>query len=314
MKILITGINGFVGSNLTESLKADHSIWGIDIVPVNKDGILGSFNWNQFDQLPEVDAFIHLAGKAHDTKNTSLDEEYFAVNVGLTQKVFDYFLRSKAKKFIYFSSVKAVADNVDTVLTEDEQPNPQTPYGKSKLEAEKYIQMQAIAPEKQVYILRPAMIHGPGNKGNLNLLYNLIQKGIPYPLGAFKNQRSFTSIGNISFIVDQLLKKNVESGIFQVADDTPLSTVDIVNLMADATGKKTPIWELPVGLIKFIAKTGDILKIRYNSEKLQKLTENYIVSNSKIKRALGVELPISSRQGLIHTLSSFQTKITTHKN
>ena len=68
--------------------------------------------------------------------------------------------------------------------------------------------------DKQVYILRPCMIHGSGNKGNLNLLYNVVRKGIPWPLGAFENRRSFTSIDNLCYVVEGLLTKEVGSGIY----------------------------------------------------------------------------------------------------
>jgi nucleoside-diphosphate-sugar epimerase len=307
MKVLITGIHGFVGSNLTKGLKNDHQLYGLDISFPEKEGIIHTFNWNNLGEIPTVDAIIHLAGKAHDTKNTSKAEEYFEINVGLTRKIFDFFLESGAQKFIFFSSVKAVADSVDEkMLTEEMRPNPQTPYGKSKLEAENYILNQIVSADKQVYILRPAMIHGPGNKGNLNLLYQLINKGLPYPLGAFQNQRSFTSISNLTFIIEHLLKSDIQSDVYQVADNESLSTNEIVNLMAEVIGRKPRIWNLPVGLVKIMAQTGDLLKFSFNSERLRKLTENYVVSNSKLTQALQVELPISAREGLIHTLGSFQ--------
>lgn len=309
MKVLITGIHGFVGSNLTKALKNNHELFGLDITFREKDGVKWTYNWNTLEQIPNIDAIIHLAGKAHDTENVAGSEEYFEINVGLTKTIFDFFLKSGARKFIFFSSVKAVADSVEeNVLTEEKLPNPLTPYGKSKLEAEKYILNQTIPANKQVYILRPAMIHGPGNKGNLNLLYNLINKGLPYPLGAFKNQRSFTSIGNLTFIIEQLINREIQSDIFQIADNESLSTNEIVEMMAGVTGRKPRIWNFPVQLIKVLAQTGDLLKFSFNSERLRKLTENYIVSNRKLTQALQVELPISAREGLIHTLTSFQSE------
>ena len=125
---------------------------------------------------------IHLAGKSHDLKKISSSDEYYQVNTELSKKVFDAFLISNAKVFITLSSVKAVADEVDGMLTEGDIPGPITHYGKSKLLAEQYILSQVIPTGKRVYILRPCMIHGPGNKGNLNLLYKLVSKGIPWPL------------------------------------------------------------------------------------------------------------------------------------
>ena len=233
MRILITGVHGFVGTNLVKEFKADNEIYGLDIVSPDKEGVVKTLSWDDLamGQVPEVDAIIHLAGKAHDTKNRSAADTYFAVNTELTKKIFDYFLASGAKKFIFFSSVKAAADSVPdgTTLTEDVVPTPIGPYGESKIRAEEYIREKFDfadnSSDKQVYILRPCMIHGPGNKGNLNLLYSVIAKGVPYPLGAYDNLRTFTSIDNLKFIIRNLLTSSeVASGIYHIADDDALST------------------------------------------------------------------------------------------
>lgn len=310
MKILITGIHGFVGSNLVAALKEKHIIYGVDIVSPIKEGVSNTFSWDDLDagQVPDVDAIIHLAGKAHDTKNQAAAEVYFKVNTGLTQKIYDYFLRSSARKFIFFSTAKAAADKVEGVLTEDVVPAPVGPYGESKIKAEEYI-LAHPDPEKQVYILRPCMIHGPGNKGNLNLLYSVVKKGIPWPLGAFENRRTFTSIDNLSFVISGLLDKDVPSGIYNMGDDDALSTNELIQVICESLGKKARIWKLPKGLMNGVARVGGWLHLPLDSERLRKLTENYISSNAKIKKALGVErMPVEAREGLRRTLASFAGK------
>ena len=142
MKILITGIHGFVGSNLVKALSKEHEIYGLDIIAPQKDGVKFTFGWEHLDtkEIPEVDAIVHLAGKAHDTKNQSKAEVYFQVNTELTKKIYDYFLKSSAKKFIFFSSVKAAADRVEgEYVDENVEPKPVGPYGESKIKAEEYI-------------------------------------------------------------------------------------------------------------------------------------------------------------------------------
>ena len=323
MTLLLTGIHGFVGSNLVSVLKERHSIYGLDIVSPEKEGVIKTYLWNELESLPEVDTIIHLAGKAHDIKLhgrqcrdaiNRVSTEYFNINTRLTKKIFDYFLQSNAKQFIFFSSVKAAANKVEgNILTEDVVPKPVGPYGESKIAAENYILSkgwgiagQARNDNKKVYIFRPCMIHGQGNKGNLNLLYQFVSKGIPYPLGAFENKRSFLNIGNLSYIVEQFIVQNPDSGIYHLADDEPVSTNELIKLIAQSKGKKERIWNLNKSLIKTVAKIGDICKLPLNSERLQKLTENYIVSNQKMKQALGItKLPIGSIEGLEKTLKTF---------
>ena len=308
MKILITGIHGFVGSNIVKAMGRNHEIYGLDIVAPEKEGVVKTFSWNDLDanKIPQVDAVIHLAGKAHDLKKTSGPEIYFKINTGLTQKIYDWFLQSSAGKFIFFSSVKAAADFVPgDILTEDIVPNPVGPYGESKIKAEEYI-LSHPASDKQVYILRPCMIHGPGNKGNLNLLYGVVKKGVPWPLGAFENHRCFTSIDNLCFVIKGLLVKEVESGIYNMCDDEALSTNGLITVICKALGKKARIWYLPKGLMNGMAKVGDGLHLPLNSERLTKLTEDYVVSNAKIKKALGIDkMPIRAEEGLTQTIKSF---------
>ena len=324
MKILITGVHGFVGSNLVKYLAPANEIYGLDIVAPEKEGVVKTFSWDDLDagRVPEVDAIVHLAGKAHDTKNQAAAEVYFKVNTGLTQKMFDYFLaHSDIRKFVFFSTAKAAADKVDGVLTEEVVPTPVGPYGESKIAAEKYIlekfkdyslKFKASSEvdsdkAKSVYIFRPCMIHGPGNKGNLNLLYNVVRKGIPWPMGAFENQRTFTSVENICFAVNGVLTKDVLSGIYNMGDDEALSTNELIEEICKSLGKKAHIWRLPKGLMNGVAKVGGWLHLPLDPERLRKLTENYISSNAKIKKALGVErMPVDAREGLEVTLESFK--------
>lgn len=305
-----------MGSNLVKALSKDNIIYGLDIIDPIKDGVKFTFKWEDLDKegmVPEMDAIIHLAGKAHDTKNQSAADVYFKVNRDLTIKIFDYFCaHPNIKNFVFFSTAKAAADKVEGILTEDVVPSPVGPYGESKIAAEQYVlnTMQARPDEfknRGVYIFRPCMIHGPGNKGNLNLLYNVVKKGIPWPLGAFENRRTFTSVENICFAVNGVITKDVPSGIYNMGDDEALSTNELIEEICKSLGKKAHIWKLPKGLMTGFAKLGGYLHLPLNPERLQKLTENYVSSNAKIKKALGVErMPVDAREGLKVTLESFR--------
>lgn len=335
MKFLITGAYGFVGTNLCKYLVSKgHECHALDIPAARRPDVpYASFHsWDELEStsnlftfpssfLPVYDCVVHLAGKAHDLKKVSSPESYFEINVGLTQRIFDALLKEKGKgksekvtTFIYFSSSKADA-------------NGETAYARSKAAAEKYLQdtfsLFTFPSSLQVAVLRPAMIHGPGNKGNLNLLWGLAKRGLPWPLAAFENKRSFTSIGNICAIVEALAQKNPDNSAlhlhlpstptptpsihtFPIADDEPLSTNRLIELIAETCGKKAKLWRVPKSLMRLIAAVGSLIHFPLNLERLGKLTEDSIVDNSAVKEALGWnKLPIAAEEGLRETLKSF---------
>lgn len=299
MRIIVTGASGFVGQNLCSFFESINS-------SVRKLSLRTSEWFNGLDN--SANALIHLSGKAHDTSNTSAEQEYFKVNRDLTIELYNRFLESNIRDFFFFSSVKAVADTVNGILLEDVDGKPFTPYGKSKLEAEKYLLSQLLPEGKRVFIIRPCMIHGPGNKGNLNLLYKVVERGIPWPLASFHNERSFLGIDNLSFLIKAMIEnQDIPSGVYNFADDDALSTNDLVALISQTLGKKAKLLHIPSSLVKTTVKIGDILPLPLNSERLKKLTESYVVSNSKIKEALGIQsLPTSTKEGLIKTILSFK--------
>ena len=284
MKFLITGAYGFVGTNLCKYLaEKGHECLALDIPVAKRDGVpyASFYTWDGLDKLPVVDAVVHLAGKAHDLKKVASEQSYFDINVGLTEKIF---AAAKTTRFIYFSSSKADANG--------------NAYGRSKLAAEQFLNGRAI-------VLRPAMIHGPGNKGNLNLLWGIARRGLPWPLAAFENKRSFTSIANICAAVEALCERG-ENGIYPIADDEMISTNRLIELIAETCGKRAKLWRVPKGVMRMVAKIGDVLHLPLNTERIVKLTEDSFVNNSHLKSQLGWNrMPIRAEEGLRRTLRSF---------
>lgn len=272
MKVLITGSHGFVGTNLIRAFESRHEVIRWDI--------------RSNDPLPEVDAVVHLAGKAHDTKHLTQPDVYFQVNTELTKKIYEQFLQSSARRFIFFSSVKA--------------QDADTPYAQSKLAAEQYLQerMPSQQPAQHTYILRPCLIYGPGNKANLKLLYQLVSKGLPWPLAAFDNRRSLVSVDNVAYVVGELLSQEVPDGIYPVSDDEAISTNELVSIICQTLHQPCRLWHVLKTLVRILARVGDVLHLPLNSERLRKLTEDYVVDNTKIKQALHISrMPVGIREG-----------------
>ena len=326
MKILITGAYGFVGTNLCRYLtERGYQCDALDVPAAKRDDVpyRDFYTWSDLGSSPSplpfasYDAVVHLAGKAHDLKKVASEREYFDVNVGLTKRIFDA-LRQQVKvrgegeqrriAFIYFSSSKASADG--------------NAYGRSKLAAEEYltsaVHLHLEPSPLRVVILRPAMIHGPGNKGNLNLLWGIARRGLPWPLAAFENRRSFTSIGNVCAAVEALCGGQVKVGgegersnlsTFPIADDEMLSTNRLIELIGETCGRKAKLWRIPKPLMRLAARIGDALHLPLNTERIEKLTEDSFVDNSKLKAALGwKEMPIRAEDGMRKTLESFKVE------
>lgn len=311
--ILITGISGFLGSNLQEYLRntTDLNISGSSrnkesIEYLKKDDIQVYSNPEILQGTLSFDTYVHLSGKVYDLSDKKNKKQYFEANYEMTKKFFDHFIQDdKSKNFIFLSTIHVLTENPEVELDESYEPQPFTPYGKSKFKAENYIHKNC-PQEKNYFILRPSMIHGPGNKGNLNLLYNLVSKGIPYPIGAYNNKRSFVSIENLCFIIREIISGDIESGLYHIADDEPTYTHDLVKMIAESTGRKGRIWNVPPFLLKTAAKIGNKIPFFINDHRLNKLTGDFIVSNKKIKSEIGKSLPVDSTEGLKQTLKSFK--------
>jgi nucleoside-diphosphate-sugar epimerase len=308
MRVLLTGVTGFLGVNLVNYFQNDPSIvlYGFSRnvetakrkFQHSKLIVIETHESEKLDKL-KIDVIIHLAGIAHDLKGDFIASDYHEVNFEGTKKIYQDFINSAASKFIFLSSIKAAVDSWPTAVDENITPEPTSDYGKSKLLAEQFIQSQKLAPNKTFYIFRPCMIHGLGNKGNLNVLYKFVKKGIPFPFGAFKNERSFLSIDNFTTFINQIIRKEVPSGVYHLSDSETLSTLILYKLICQVLGQKERVWFVPKFLIKsFFVLIG-------KTAQFNKLTENAIVNNRKILSAINVQLPVNSKEGLIKTINSF---------
>lgn len=301
MKISVFGASGFIGKNLIQNLPL-----GFDVNAVS----LRDENWRK--AIDDSTVFINLIGKAHDHQGTATDEDYYFANVELAKQIFGAFQKSGAKLLIHISSLAALEEFESTKpLLETDTAHPQSVYGKSKRAAEEWLLNQSLSANKKLIILRPPMVHGEGDKGNLGLLYKLISKGIPYPLSSFDNQRSFISIDNFSFFIKEIIEKfeMLPSGIYHISDDQTISTQQIIDIIKKVENKNVINLSIPKSIINALAKVGDVLPLPLNTKRLKKMTSNLVVSNQKIKSGLAIEaLPITAEEGLKKTIKSFTKK------
>lgn len=300
MQIAVFGSSGFIGKNLVKSLQHNNEVQEIS---------LRNPFWKN-DIGPKTEVFINLIGKAHDHKGTATEQDYHFANVELTQQTFEIFKRSDAKLYIHISSLAALEEfESSRPLAETDKCNPISLYGKSKREAEKWLLKEYLATNKKLIIIRPPMVHGSGDKGNLGLLYKIISKGIPYPLAAFDNERSFISIDNFNFYIQQIIQKSnyLENGIYHISDDESVATNEIIDIIKRVENIRILNINLPKSMIKGLARIGDFVPIPLNTKKLKKLTNNLLVSNQKIKTLLEIDkLPFTAQQGIEKTIKSFK--------
>lgn len=316
MKIVVTGARGFVGTHLTRYLMNDddkHIIGAsrnLKFIEFLKDQVNEIADYDDiFDGKFAIHNYVHLAGKVIDVHQKGSEREFQSINFIQTKKLFDRFIEDEeAEKFIFLSTIHVLTEKPLDVLDENYTPEPFTAYGRSKYDAENYI-IKNCPPNKKYYILRPSMIHGPGNKGNLNLLFNLVKRGIPYPVGYVNNKRSFVSIENLCFIINEIISGDVESGLYHIADDEPTYTHELIYMIAEKLSKPVKIVNINPIILNTLAKFGNYMPFfPLNDHRLTKLTIDFIVSNTKIKHAIGKPLPVKSRDGINRTIDSFVAK------
>ncbi len=294
MKILIAGQSGYLGTLISQEFK-------------NKKIVTANFRKDDV-KVKDVDIIINCIGKTPDDKNVSY-EEYLNSNFEVVKKIYKTFIDSNAKILIHFSSISAVAEEMsEEDLDEDAECNPITDYGITKRMAEEFLLKQELPNDKKVIIFRPTRIHGANDKGTIFKLYKMVKK-IPYPFGNIDNRRSFLAFDNLIFLIKETInnRERVKTGIYNVNDDEPLSTLQIINLLKKYSYPKIRVINIPKICFVFLAKVGNILNLPFNSLVLNKIIQSRIVSNKKIKTALGIKkLPLTAEEGLIKTIKSFK--------
>jgi len=232
-KVLITGANSYVGTNVERWLNREPEKYYVDTI----DMIDGS--WREKD-FSGYDVVFHVAGIAHVNAKKNMEALYYKVNTDLTIETAQHAKQCGVKQFIFMSSIIVYGESKSlkpVVITRDTEPKPNGFYGNSKLLAE--IGIKKLEDEHfKIVILRPPMIYGPGSKGNFPKLIALAKKTPIFP--AYHNQRSMLYIDNLCEFV-RLVIDNEERGVFWPQNREYVNTSELVQLIGKIQGKKVCI-------------------------------------------------------------------------
>lgn len=321
--VLVTGSTGFVGRHLLPVLQqrdwqitaAVRQDWqhsqATSIKTIVTGEIDGNTDWRE--ALQGIKTVIHLAGRAHILHESASnpEAEFFRVNTEGTTNLVKQSIAAGIEHFVFISSIHAMTTSSDRILSESSTCQPDTPYGCSKIQAEEALIAEAKNSNMTWTILRPTLVYGAGNVGNMERLIKLVKLGLPLPFGAINNRRSFIYVGNlVDAIATCLTHPQAANQLFIVSDNRDLSTPQLIHLIARQMHKPTYLLPIHPELLKILAYVGDgiefLLKrpIPLNSSNLVRLFGSLFVDSSHIQNRLNWQPPFTIEQGLELTIKT----------
>lgn len=300
MKILVTGATGFVGSHLVRSLD------GHQLVAIGRTQVSGVEQFIFRALLPDTDfigcfhdveCIVHAAARAHIMKDEAADplSEYRRVNVEGTLNLARQAAAAGVKRFIFISSIKVNGEQTakDQPFYSHDTPSSEDFYGISKHEAEQGLRELAAETGMEVVIIRPPLVYGPGVKGNFASMIKLVGKGWPLPLGAVHNKRSLVALDNlVDLIITCIDHPGAANETFLVSDGEDLSTMQLLQGVAEAMGKPSRLIPVPASLLQFGAT------LLGKKAVAQRLLGSLQVDISHTQKCLNWTPPLTVKQGL----------------
>ena len=321
-RVLVTGASGFLGRPVTRALLARGArVRGLarpgsaplepGVEPAPAEGLHDREGLRR--ALEGVDAVVHLAARVHVMHDAAADPlaEFRRVNVEGTRAVLEEAIRAGARRFLFASSVKALGEGGDAVLTDDTPPAPADPYGVSKLEAETVVRALAGAAGVHAPILRFPLVYGPGVGANFLRLLRTVDRGLPLPFGLVRNRRSMVYVGNAAAAVVAALESPAAAReTFLVSDGDDASTPELVRRVARALGRPARLLPIPPLLFAGAGRAGDlvsrIVPVPVTSAALHRLLGSLAVDPSRFFRLTGFTPPFTVEEGLAATAAWYR--------
>ena len=306
--ILLTGANGYIGSNLLKNLIQDYKILAISR---SKPKLM--CEWIKFKTLQDLNFFeifrihkpkyiLHCAAIAHNKlpffkKNR---DHLRIINFEYTKKLVEASLIYKPKKFIFISTVNVFSKKFENIINERSELEPLNSYSELKLQSEKNIQDYFENTSISWTIIRPPMIYGYKAPGNMNLLVKLIDFGIFIPLQRKSIKRNFLSINNLISAIRKIIDTKISNNkIYIITDDEKITLEQLITLISKIRNRKYLVFYPPRFLYKILKK------IPFFGNKFKIISNESIFDNSKIKNQLNWKPPFDFKSELQKAYSKY---------
>ena len=308
-KICVTGANGFIGKSVCKTLSCSGKITkgfvrtlnpslnllGIQYVPVGDISL--SIDWK--NHLMNYNSIIHCAGIAHSMDQKHGSDAYSLVNIEGTRQLAEQAVKAGIKRIVFLSSIKVNGESNEKkkysnkIFTHNDIPDPKDYYATSKFEAENVLWEVSAKTGLEVVVLRLPLVYGKGVKGNLMRLIQLVNSGVPLPLGMVNNQRSMIGIDNLVDLIIRCIDHPDAAGkTFLVSDGEDLSTSDLINHLASSMHRKSRLFPFPIFLLKF-------LSFIFGKQKdIDRLVGSLKVDSSYVQKILNWTPPVSVAEGI----------------
>lgn len=313
VRVMVTGGTGFVGGYTVRGLvrhgakvrvAVRHQVSGMDPEAIRVVGDIGPDTcWDE--ALDGCDVVVHLAGVAHRFKGASVTDsvDMENVNVAGTIRLAKDASRAGIRRLVFLSSIGVMGERSERPLVESDLPNPQSEYAVGKLMAEQGLRDIATHSGLEVVVLRPTLVYGPGNPGNMSRLLKMLTLPIPLPFGAATNAKSLVSVDYLSEVICRSIAiEEAANETFLVSDGLDISTSEIMKHLARGLGRRWPLVDVSDRVLR------GVCRLIGRGAEIDRMLSTLQVDASKLRRVFGMKVNDEVIQQLVDVGRWFATE------